>query len=152
MIGVVQGPAFTADRYAYISFVGLFIMVSWGVADLLSNPALPAQTAAPIAQLRKNWVVTGRRHLGRATPSWYLFVDRGRAAVLLALTVIAHHQVGYWENEITVWFHNLRVTTDDWFVESRAWHRPEDHRSADRGQVALRAGLWLLSQTIPMPT
>jgi Flp pilus assembly protein TadD len=119
MIGVVQGPAFTADRYAYISFVGLFIMVSWGVAGLLSNRALTAQTAAPV----RSFETTGSsRDVGipavQPRRGIYLLTAVA-AAVLLALTVIAHHQVGYWKNDTTVWFHNLRVTTDDWFVEAK---------------------------------
>src|ERR1019366_10803293 len=34
MIGLVQvGYQAMADRYAYLPFIGLFIMVCWGVAD-----------------------------------------------------------------------------------------------------------------------
>ena len=29
-----QGKQGIADRYAYLPFIGLFIMISWGVADL----------------------------------------------------------------------------------------------------------------------
>ena len=34
MIGLMQvGNQAMADRYAYLSFIGLFIMVCWGVAE-----------------------------------------------------------------------------------------------------------------------
>ena len=34
MIGLVQvGRQAMADRYAYLPFIGLFIMICWGVAD-----------------------------------------------------------------------------------------------------------------------
>jgi protein O-mannosyl-transferase len=38
MIGLVQvGSQAMADRYAYLSFVGLFIMICWGLADLATS-------------------------------------------------------------------------------------------------------------------
>jgi len=38
VIGIVQvGDQAMADRYTYIPLIGLFIMVAWGVPDLLNN-------------------------------------------------------------------------------------------------------------------
>ena len=38
MIGLVQvGQQAMADRYAYLPFVGLFLAIVWGVADLLEK-------------------------------------------------------------------------------------------------------------------
>ena len=38
MIGLIQvGPHAMADRYAYISLIGLFIIISWGMADFLKR-------------------------------------------------------------------------------------------------------------------
>jgi tetratricopeptide (TPR) repeat protein len=118
LIGVVQGPMFTADRYAYISFVGLFIMISWGVADLLLNRALTAQTSAPIGNFdsARSWR-TGVS--GLQCRRSICLLAAVSATVLLGLAVIAHHQVGYWEDEVTLWSHTLQVTTDNWFAESR---------------------------------
>ncbi len=38
MIGIIQvGHQSMADRYAYLPFIGLFIMVCWGVAELVEG-------------------------------------------------------------------------------------------------------------------
>ncbi|MGA2369382.1 MAG: hypothetical protein ACLPPV_02870 [Candidatus Korobacteraceae bacterium] len=118
LIGVVQGPMFTADRYAYISFVGLFIMISWGVADLLPNRALPAQTSVPNGSFeRADW--SGEAGISAAPHRRNILLAAVSATVLLGLALIAHRQVGYWEDEMTLWSHTLQVTTDNWFAESR---------------------------------
>jgi tetratricopeptide (TPR) repeat protein len=89
MIGLVQvGNQAMADRYAYLSFIGLFIMVCWEVADW--------------AQQR--YVATA--WLGGAS-----------IVVLLALAVVAHRQIEYWSDNITLWSHTLQVTKDNWLAE-----------------------------------
>lgn len=75
MIGLVQvGGQAMADRYAYLSFIGLFLMICWGVTE---------------------WAA--RRHISAA---WLAGVS---AAVLLALAAVAHHQVDYWGDNVTLW-------------------------------------------------
>jgi len=89
MIGLVQvGNQAMADRYAYLSFLGLFIMVCWGVADLAKQ-----------------------RHIATAWLSGVSIV------VLLALAVVAHQQIGYWSDNITLWSHTLQVTKGNWLAE-----------------------------------
>jgi len=105
MIGLVQvGIQAMADRYAYLSFVGLFIMVCWGVADFhpktreigasgpLRDGAGPKQLAAVV--LRSVCVV-----------------------VLLVLAVLAYHQLGYWNDNTALWFHTLQVTRGNFMAE-----------------------------------
>ena len=90
MIGVVQvGTQAMADRYGYLSFIGLFIMVCWLIAD---------------------WA-------GSLRPR--LIVVRGLAVVVLAaFGVLANQQVGYWEDHVTLWSHTLDVTTNNWIAEN----------------------------------
>ena len=46
MIGIVQvGHQSMADRYAYLPFIGLFLMICWGVPDLLEELAAGASNA-----------------------------------------------------------------------------------------------------------
>jgi tetratricopeptide (TPR) repeat protein len=48
VIGIVQvGPQAMADRYTYVSLVGLFLIVAWGGADLMR--ALPRRPRAALA-------------------------------------------------------------------------------------------------------
>ena len=89
MIGLVQvGNQAMADRYAYLSLIGLFIMVCWGVAD---------------------WAQA--RHVA---PAWLSGVS---IVVLLALAVVAHRQMDYWSDNVTLWSHTLQVTKDNWLAE-----------------------------------
>jgi protein O-mannosyl-transferase len=90
MIGLKQvGAQAMADRYAYLPFIGLFIMVCWGISDL-----------AQARHVGKVWL---------AAPS---------VAVLLVLTVLAHRQIGYWNDPVTLWSHTLQVTSGNWQAEN----------------------------------
>jgi tetratricopeptide (TPR) repeat protein len=82
MIGLVQvGEAAMADRYAYLSFLGLFLMVGWGASDWIEQRHISVR-----------WL---------AVPA---------LAVLLALAAVAHRQLSYWGDNVTLWSHTLQVT------------------------------------------
>lgn len=90
-LGIVQvGIQSMADRYAYVSFLGLFIMICWGAADLGEHFHLPT-ALLPTASV----------------------------AVLLVLTVITYRQIGYWQSDETLWTRTLQVTTGNWVAESQ---------------------------------
>ena len=94
MIGLVQvGVQAMADRYAYLPFVGLFIAVCWGVADLAQQHHVPL-----------TWQ-------GATT-----------AAVLLSLAVVTHRQIDYWSDNVMLWSHALQVTTGNWVAENNLGH------------------------------
>jgi tetratricopeptide (TPR) repeat protein len=100
MIGLVQvGGQAMADRYAYQSFVGLFIMICWGVADFQ-----PAARAA-----KSGWTEEGH------TSSTWLTV--ASLALLLALTATAHRQLWYWRDSVALWTHATEITSGNWFAE-----------------------------------
>ena len=90
MIGLVQvGWQAMADRYAYLSFIGLFVMVCWGAWE---------------------WTVEhedSSRWMATAT-----------AVVMVALATVAHHQLDYWGDNITLWEHTLQITTNNWRAEN----------------------------------
>ena len=89
MIGLVQvGSQAMADRYAYLSFIGLFIMICWGVADWAQQRHVPA--------------------------AW---LKCASIAVLLALAVVARNQIGYWSDNVTLWTHAVKVTKGNWLAE-----------------------------------
>lgn len=91
MIGLVQvGVQAIADRYAYLSFVGLFIMVCWGMADWFQQ-------------------VQWSPNILRA----------GSAATLLLLSAVTYRQVGYWRDSMTLWSHALQVTNDNWVADDK---------------------------------
>ena len=83
VIGLVQvGAQAMADRYTYVPLIGLFLMIAWGVADLLGS-----------------WRY-GKPALAVAAP-----------LLLSALMVCATFQVSYWKNSLTLFEHTLRVTS-----------------------------------------
>jgi tetratricopeptide (TPR) repeat protein len=83
MIGLVQvGEQAMADRYAYLPFVGLFLMVSWGLAEW-----------AETKKISSAWL---------AVPA---------LAILVGFGVLTYRQIGYWRNSETLWSYALRVTS-----------------------------------------
>jgi len=89
MIGLVQvGTQAMADRYTYLPFIGLYLMICWGVADLAQQWHLPA-AVLPVTGL----------------------------AVLTALMIVAYRQIGYWKDDVTLWSHTVKVTNGNFVAE-----------------------------------
>jgi tetratricopeptide (TPR) repeat protein len=84
-----QGMQGMADRYAYLPFIGLFIMVCW--------------------------CVSGWAEQSHVSIAWLAGLS---FAVLLALTSVAHHQIGYWTDSATLWSRALQVTNRNWLAEN----------------------------------
>jgi Tfp pilus assembly protein PilF len=82
VIGLVQvGDQALADRYSYIPLTGLFIIIAWGLPDLLAK-----------------WRF---RKIALAVSA---------IAVLSALSIRTYIQQGYWRNTTTLCEHALKVT------------------------------------------
>lgn len=89
MIGLVQvGRQAMADRYAYLPFVGIFIMVCWGAAQLLEETRLPAKLLPAVS-----------------------------AVIIVALCVTTRHQIGYWADNVTLWTHTIQVTPPNYVAQ-----------------------------------
>ena len=88
VIGLVQvGSQAMADRYTYLSLIGLFIMIAWGFPSILA----------------------GWRH-GRSA------LAIASALLLLGCMMGTWRQVGYWQNSITLFQHTVKVTKDNHFA------------------------------------
>jgi tetratricopeptide (TPR) repeat protein len=111
MIGLVQvNRQAMADRYAYISFIGLFILVSWGVAGLAEQRDV--------------------------SPTW---LRSGSVAVLLLLGALTYRQVGFWGDNLTLWSHALEVTHGNYFAENIVGSMLMDRGQADAALPHLEA-------------
>jgi tetratricopeptide (TPR) repeat protein len=89
MIGVVQvGRQAMADRYAYLPFVGLFVIAVWGCADLFESLKLSPFAEGAIA-----------------------------TAVLISYASVAFLQISYWNNSYTLFSHALAVTSRNGIAE-----------------------------------
>ena len=82
VIGILQvGAAAMADRYAYIPLIGIFIIIAWGMPELISK-----------------W-----RYKERV-----LSVSVG--IIIVVLITITWKQVSHWKSSITIFKHAIRVT------------------------------------------
>jgi len=85
VIGLVQvGAQSLADRYTYIPYVGLFMIIAWGIPELLSK--WPYQKIA----------------LSISIP-----------IVITALGICAYRQVSYWNNSTTLFSHATEATQNN---------------------------------------
>jgi tetratricopeptide (TPR) repeat protein len=84
VIGIIQvGDQAMADRYAYVPFIGLFIMLTWGAFDILKR-YFSSKTTLIIA-----------------------------LSIIVGLTIVAKRQVQYWQNTLTLFDHALDVTRNN---------------------------------------
>lgn len=90
VIGIVQvGAQALADRYTYVPLIGLFIVMAWGLPDMLAR-----------------W---SHRRAALATLT---------AGLLVALMICSLLQVRYWQNSSTLFRHTLEVTTNNWLAHN----------------------------------
>jgi Flp pilus assembly protein TadD len=89
VIGIVQvGDQSMADRYTYVPLIGIFIIVAWGIPDLLAR-----------------WVPAACRHS---------VVLAAVAVVIIACyALLARVQVGYWSDSVSLWQHAVSVTSEN---------------------------------------
>ena len=88
VIGIVQvGRQAMADRYTYVPLIGLFVVVVWGVPELLRKflPARPINKES--------------------------FLASAAALIFLSLLIVTSIQVGYWRDSISLHLHALKVTS-----------------------------------------
>jgi len=78
---ITLGPHLIADRYAYLPLIGIFVIIAWGVPELLKE-----------WRYRKN-VLTASAGI-----------------LILTLMPITWIQVSHWKSSITVYKHAIRVT------------------------------------------
>jgi hypothetical protein len=88
VIGIIQvGQQGYADRYTYIPYIGLFIMIAWGLPQLLSK-----------------W-------LHQKIVLGVLMV-----VVLTSLGICAYRQTSYWKNSDILFSHALAVTQNNYIA------------------------------------
>jgi tetratricopeptide (TPR) repeat protein len=89
VIGLIQiGRHSMADRYAYIPFIGLYVIVAWAGADLATR-------------WRLRWVV--------ATVA---------AVAIGICAILTFHQAAVWRDSITLFQHAANVTRDNWLMHN----------------------------------
>jgi tetratricopeptide (TPR) repeat protein len=90
VIGLVQvGAHAMADRYTYIPLIGLFVIIAWGIPDLLRKWPHRKPALAILAGL-----------------------------VLSVFVVFAWLQARHWKDSISLFTHAIDVTTDNWLAHN----------------------------------
>jgi hypothetical protein len=84
-----QGRQGIADRYAYLPFTGLFLMICWAAAE---------------------WAE--QKHIAETAQRVFCF------ALLVILIATAYRQLGYWQDNVTLWSHTLQVTDRNFLAEN----------------------------------
>jgi tetratricopeptide (TPR) repeat protein len=88
VIGLVQlGHQAIADRYTYLPSVGIFIIVAWAAAELLTKSRLPKAVPAISATV-----------------------------VLITLSVCTRVQARYWQNSLTLYERAVTVTQNNYIM------------------------------------
>jgi tetratricopeptide (TPR) repeat protein len=88
VIGMLQaGEQRVADRFMYVPMIGLLIVISWGVPELLA----------------------------RWRPVWR-FLPAAAAGLVVASATAARAQVEHWSDSVMLWEHATRVTPDSYIA------------------------------------
>ena len=88
VIGLVQvGTHAFADRYTYIPYIGLFIMIAWGAAELLSK-------------WQYGKIISGI----------------SMVTIIAVLGICTYYQLGYWKNSVTLFSHAVDVTENNYLA------------------------------------
>ncbi|MDA8402623.1 MAG: tetratricopeptide repeat protein [Desulfobacteraceae bacterium] len=89
--GLVQGGTWPAlaDRWAYIPFIGIFIIISWGVPELIPHHRLKPKVLAVASVF-----------------------------LLIILSAATWRQTSYWHNSQTLFEHALEVTSGNYLAHN----------------------------------
>jgi tetratricopeptide (TPR) repeat protein len=104
VIGVIQvGMQAHADRYTYLPQIGLYLAITWGIADISAAWPYRRQLLASVAAL-----------------------------IITALTFLSWKQTSYWRDSETIWRHTLAVADKSSIAEGGlADALLEQHRFTD---------------------
>jgi Tfp pilus assembly protein PilF len=90
VIGIVQvGAQSSADRYTYVSLIGISLMIAWGVPEALGESS-------------------ARTNVLRVAS----------AAIVATCTLLSFRQVQYWRNSLALWQHAVDATPDSYFAHA----------------------------------
>ena len=105
VIGIVQvGYQSMADRYTYLPLIGIFVMIAWGIPELMGKWQFKKIALAAL---------TG--------------------VVVPILIVCSWKQVGYWKNSFTLFEHALNVTENNYLAHNNLAVALMERRDFDDG-------------------
>jgi tetratricopeptide (TPR) repeat protein len=118
VIGIMQvGIHALADRYTYIPYIGLAIMLAWGTADVI-----------------------------RAWPATLRTLATTSIAALAACAALTWWQVGVWHDSIALWQHTLAVTPNNTLAHEYLARELTNRGRMDEAAAQYREALKLMPQ------
>jgi tetratricopeptide (TPR) repeat protein len=103
VIGLVQvGLQSLADRYTYIPYFGLFIMLVWGLGDVFERFKVNKEVIVSIC-----------------------------AIVLIIFAALSYNQASYWQNSETLYKHTLSFTRNNFFLMDNLCRHYIDNAKAE---------------------
>jgi tetratricopeptide (TPR) repeat protein len=113
VIGIVQvGGQSMADRYTYLPFFGLFVMLVFGAAELVAAFNLDKRIVAAAA-----------------------------AVLIAALAVPAYIQTSHWQTNETLYTHTLSVTEKNFLISQNYCHALMEEDRLDEAEHVCRTAL-----------
>src|SRR5437016_4534725 len=116
VIGLIQaGEQARADRYTYLPQIGLYVLIIWGITDLMAPIMMRNSGSRPVATGLRS-VTRGSRGVRTNGPQgrgYKQFCAAIAAAIIIALSWCAFVQTSYWENSEMLWNHTLAITPDN---------------------------------------
>ncbi|MGB9234733.1 MAG: tetratricopeptide repeat protein, partial [Terriglobales bacterium] len=126
VIGIVQvGAQAMADRYAYIPFLGLFLMFTWLVAD----------------------GAAGKTQIIRRVSAAWLAVPA--LAVLLLLGALTHRQIRYWHDPPSLWTRALSLTDNNYIAHDMLAEYLSNEGQTEGAAAQFRAALAINPNYLP---
>jgi tetratricopeptide (TPR) repeat protein len=113
VIGFVQvGYQAMADRYTYIPFIGLFIVVAWGANELST-----------------------------AWPARRVVLASAASAALLVSIALSHAQVERWHDGVSLWQHTVAVTDKNFIGQTNLGYELAQRGRLDEAVAQYREAL-----------
>ena len=115
VIGLVQaGEQARADRYTYLPQIGLYVLITWGITDLVQAITTRNFSSRRVATGLRPVTLGSRQNMAEGPQGRsYKLLFATATAIIIALSWRAFVQTSYWKNSELLWNHVLAVTGDN---------------------------------------
>ena len=150
VIGLVgAGEQGRADRYTYLPQIGLYVLITWGVTDLITL-LTARKSGSQLVTCEPQPVTRASRATRTKIPehrSYRLLCSAVAALIIVALSWVAFVQTSYWKNSDMLWNHTLLVTTDNDVAHNNLGHLFLRRNELDEAISHFQAALEIRSRT-----
>jgi len=131
VIGLVEaGEQGRADRYTYLPQIGLYLVIAWGIADLMTSimtrkadsQLFTTGRRPPARKARKSPAHSPQARGSNPAIRYQALCAATAAAIIILLSWCAFVQTSYWKNSEVLWKHTLAVSKDNDMAEYNLGH------------------------------